>query len=470
MNDSALAQLLRERNPWWRDAEQWARDDDYLREAAEAPFDYRPGILADAKAPGLYVLRGPRRVGKSVELKRAIHALIEGGTEPRSIVYCACNGFREQDLRRLFTVGRNLTRTIEGPRYWFLDEVTSVAGRWPEIIKDARDDTPVRRDCLVLTGSSAKALREAERALAGRRGGANPWQRLLLPMGFRDFCLAIDTGLRSVPAPEPTRPRDLMTSQAREQMEELSFWIEDLVQAWELHLDVGGFPRAVSDFVRTGSVAPDFIEDLWSIAKEDAFGPRMEEASAAALLNRLAVGLTSPLNATKVAEDIGLGSGRDVNQRIEGLVGSFLAWRCHRISSGTIAAKGWRKIYLLDPVVSSLGHRRDPEQYVPDATELSEQQLGFNLLRSLEKADPGAFLAETGVMYEAGKDQKEIDFFSPSLGLPIESKYTDRGWKQAALAIRARHGRGIVATRSTLDVTGDVWAVPTAILSWLVAD
>src|SRR5690606_8741434 len=128
---------------------------------------YRPKILADIDAPGLYVLLGPRRVGKSVEIKRAIQDQIGAGVNRRAIIYCACNGFSEQDLRRLFVVGRNLTRTIEGPRYWFIDEVTAVDGRWPEIVKDARDDTELREDCVVLTGSSARSLRDAERALAG---------------------------------------------------------------------------------------------------------------------------------------------------------------------------------------------------------------------------------------------------------------------------------------------------------------
>ena len=69
---------------------------------------------------GLYVLRGPRRVGKSLEIKRAIAQLLEHGVEPRSIIHFACDELGRGDLQRLVKAGREvLTRGVEGARYWF---------------------------------------------------------------------------------------------------------------------------------------------------------------------------------------------------------------------------------------------------------------------------------------------------------------------------------------------------------------
>jgi predicted AAA+ superfamily ATPase len=60
---------------------------------------------------------------------------------------------------------------------------------WSSIVKDLRDDTPLRRDCVVLTGSNSRELREATKNFAGRRGAAAVRSdRLLMPIGFRDFC------------------------------------------------------------------------------------------------------------------------------------------------------------------------------------------------------------------------------------------------------------------------------------------
>ena len=52
----------------------------------------------------------------------------------------------------------------------------------------SRQRPPVSQtDTVVLTGSSSSDLREAIGVLAGRRGAANAPDRVLLPMGFREF-------------------------------------------------------------------------------------------------------------------------------------------------------------------------------------------------------------------------------------------------------------------------------------------
>ena len=81
----------------------------------------------------------------------------------------------------------------------------------------------------MLSGSSARDLREATDDLADRRGGIADTDRLLLPMGFRSFCRALGNldGL-----PEPTiRPRDFLTTQTEEAVYELEPWVSALDDA-----------------------------------------------------------------------------------------------------------------------------------------------------------------------------------------------------------------------------------------------
>lgn len=66
MKQGEVQQLLTLTNRWWRNPDGWAADDPDLREADEAPFACSPGVLDNLTPGGLYVLRGPRRVGKSV--------------------------------------------------------------------------------------------------------------------------------------------------------------------------------------------------------------------------------------------------------------------------------------------------------------------------------------------------------------------------------------------------------------------
>lgn len=471
MNDGQLRRRLTDRSAWWRDRD-WERHDPDLAETRDAPFVYQPEPLADLRPGGLYVLRGPRRVGKSVEIKRAISAAIARGVNPRLVCFCACDGLSAQDLRRLITVGQRDTATLDGDRCWFLDEVTATPG-WAEVVKELRDGDPVfRRSCVVLSGSSARDLREATKALAGRRGDVADSDRLLLPMDFRSFCLAIG-GFGELPG-AALHPRELLTAKGRAAISDLSPYFSDLDHAWQSYLRAGGFPRAVSDFVRTADVSQGFAKALWDVIAGDAFQRAgMGDGEAVAFVERLNVGLGAPLNASAVARDVGLSDHHRVEDRVDALSFALLAWRCHRLGDGLPNLRAQEKVYFVDPLVAHLPHLRDQRRHAPDDSQLTEQQLGMLLLRSAGEPGPAALLEATTVMFERTPSRSEIDFVGPDLGVPFEAKYVDGPWRRGARTLEARHGRGILATRAVLELgdvegKGAVWAVPVGILAWLL--
>jgi len=471
VNDGQLRRLLTDRSTWWRSPE-WARDDPDLREAADAPFVYEPEPLADLRPSGLYVLRGPRRVGKSVEVKRAVSAVIAQGANPRLVFFCSCDGLSAQDLRRLITVGQRDTATLSGDRYWFLDEVTAVPG-WAVVVKELRDGDPAfRRSCVVLSGSSARDLREATKALAGRRGDVSDSDRLLLPMDFRSFCLAIG-GFDGLPD-TALRPADLFTAAGERAIAALAPFFSDLDYAWQSFLRIGGFPRAVSDFVRTADVGEAFVQALWDVIVGDAFqGAGMGDGEAAAFLERLAVGLTSPLNASAVAREVGFSDHHRIEGRVDALNVALMAWRCHRIGDRLPNLRAQEKVYFVDPLIARLPHLRDDRRAEPDDSRLTEQQLGLSLLRSSGDQGPGTLLEASTVMYERTPSRAEIDFVGPDLGSAFEAKYVDGPWRRGARTLRAQRNGGILATRTVLELEGregenPVWAVPAGILGWLL--
>jgi predicted AAA+ superfamily ATPase len=471
VNDGQLRRLLTDRSTWWRDP-KWARDDPDLREVADAPFVYEPEPLADLRPSGLYVLRGPRRVGKSVEVKRAVSTAIGRGANPRLVFFCSCDGLRAQDLRRLIVVGQRDTVTLSGDRYWFLDEVTAVPG-WATVLKELRDGDPTfRRSCVVVSGSSARDLRDATKALAGRRGDVSESDRLILPMDFRSFCLAIggfdglpDTALRPANLPSAVGERAILA---------LAPFFSDLDHAWQSFLRIGGFPRAVSDFVRTADVGTAFAQALWDVIAGDAFRTAgMGDGAVAAFLERLASGLASPLNASAVARDLGFSDHHMVEGRIDALNLALMAWRCHQARDRLPNLRAQEKVYFVDPLVARLPHLRDDRRGEPDDSRLTEQQLGLALLRSSADPGPGAFLEASTVMYARTASRREIDFVGPSLGAAFEAKYVDGPWRRGAQTLRARRNGGIIATHTVLELEdrdgkNPVWAVPVGILAWLM--
>jgi uncharacterized protein len=468
VNDSQLRRLLTERSPW-RAWAGWEADDPDLRAAGRLPLDYEPAPLANIHAPGLYVLRGPRRVGKSLELKRAVGRLLVEGVDPKTIFYCSCDGLSKRDLRRLVAQGHSVTRTLPGPRYWLLDEVTAVVG-WSQTVKELRDqDTTFREACIVLTGSSARDLAQARKDLADRRGGIADSDRLLLPMGFRSFCRALD-GFEDLPT-QIIHPRDCLTAGAERAISALEPWSDALADAWELFLDVGGFPRAVGELVGDGAVSDGFIQGLWDVVLGDAMrAAPMSEADVAALMGRLTLNLCSPINASRIARDVGLPGHQATINRIEDLVRAFLAWRCHRIRDGRPNTAAQRKLYFVDPLVAQLAHRHNASLPAPDAAQLTQQQVGLTLARAVSLHAPAAFVQTDRVMYERTDTGAEIDFVGPDLEIPFECKYTDGSWRKEALTMRARHGRGVMVTRSPLLTGADepIWAIPAGMLAWLL--
>lgn len=470
MNDAELTRALTAGNRWWRGPGEWEREDPDLRRLREAPLDYAPSPLAGIGPDGLYVLRGPRRVGKSVEVKRAIERLLGDGIDPRRIIHCACDGLTAADLRRLVRVGRDqLTRQIEEPRYWFLDEITSVSD-WPQTVKWLRDNTPFGQDCVVLTGSSARDLEEARKHLADRRGRAADSDRLLMPMSFRAFVLA--SGIAGLPAVPSIHPADFLGRECEQATYELAPWLDELASLWEVHCRIGGFPHAVADHLRQGDVAGAFVNGLWDVIHGDALaGDGLSAAQSLQLVLKLSKDLASPVNLTAVASEIGVGSHHTAARRIRGLVNAYLAWPCHLRGAHSLPnLRARSKIYFADPLLARMAHLRAEHLPAPDTSRISEQQLGLALVRSVASGDAGRYADFTHVMYSRSSTGAEVNFCGDPLGaVAFEGKYSDSSLTRESQTMRTMFGgRGVLATRAKLGEVGDARAIPAAFIAYLL--
>ena len=465
-----LRQILA-RTTWWAEPRTWILRDLDLIQARKAPFEYSAGVLEDLAPGGLYLLRGPRRVGKSVELKKTIERLISSGEDPRRIVHVAADRLVGGDLRRVVDAAALLTPPT-GPRFWFIDEITAITDGWPAAIKWLRDnDTRFGLDTVVLTGSSAANLDEAVKALAGRRGGAEKSDRVLLPMSFRAFVRACserpppqDPGLLSV--------ADLTPAVLNEVVVTLAPWLDQLIRQWETYLTVGGFPQAVSAHINGDEPARRTLrQTLLDVIHGEAFlQSRWSRAQSRAFVARLARGLASPINRHDVAMDLDT-SANTVRRRIDALRNALTVWPCHPCRPKAVlrpALRAQEKIYFTDPIYALLQHHTEP---APNPGTLSEQQLGVALLKSFARANPEAYPNFDSVLHYRTPARKEIDFVGPAFGdLAIESKYVDqRRWRRDARTLAASRWRGVMATRSALDLKDpDLVAVPTGLLVWLI--
>lgn len=461
-----LAQELSRQNPWWRTPD-WTRLDPDLRGAAERHLGYRSDCLAELEEGGLYLLRGPRRVGKTVAVKQAIEHLVVEGVPPRAIVRVAADGWSATDLRTV--VGNVALPPIpEGTRrWWFIDEVTAVTGDWAPQIKWLRDNDPeFARATVVLTGSSAEKLTAASGVLAGRRGPASGLDRTVLPIGFRTFAGLMLPGMPDAGRLELPGLRD------RDAYPALLPWLDDLVRAWELYLSYGGFPVAVAA-ARAGTPVPEwFVEDMFNVVFRDTFATgRLSVTTTMALLGRIAEGMGAPANLNAIAGDVGV-TQPVVARHVGYLRDAYLLWHCPQKAARTWTARlrAQDKLYTVDPLVARLPHLRNPAHGEPDLTVVAEMQIGMSVHRAAYAAGT-PWADDQFLFYARTPSRKEIDFVGePLAGVALEGKYTEGGrWKGDAATVEASEWDGILLTRTVLDTSSSgAWAVPAGLFAYLV--
>jgi hypothetical protein len=188
-----------------------------------------------------------------------------------------------------------------------------------------------------------------------------------------------------------------------------------------------------------------------------------------ALFGRLTANLTTPVNLSRMARDVGLANNRATDGRITDLVSAFLGFRCYQDQAGRPNMGAQRKFYFMDPLVARLAHLMEVAYAEPDASALSEQQLALALHRAIERERPGAFVELTEIRYWLNRTTRtEIDFVGSRLGRGFESKYVDGSWRGESRTLAAKGKGGVVATRSVLDFDEDMIAVPTGLLVYLL--
>jgi uncharacterized protein len=489
MRDDELRRLLADANPWWgaaatgRDPTAWREANRTLRDRKQFDLGYRSPVLDDIAMGtpdgSLVILTGPRRAGKTVALlDTAVGLCGHPDIDPRQVIHVPCDGLAARDLRRVFTLARALTRSVDADqpqrRVWLFDEVSGITG-WTSAFKAARDNTAFGDDTVVATGSRWVSQEDIQANLLAGRAGSTDRRRLrqLMPMGFRDFLI---TTRPELPLPGCCHPAHLMEHEVAEELLELAFGVDEFDLAWQDYLCCGGFPRAVAESLRTGAVSKPYQRDLLAWLRADV-DPDAPLESVPQLLATLMERMTSPLDLQKTAAVAGYASREAFSLRLQRLVNSHALLRCRRrLDDGKAMGRAQAKVYLTDPLLAWLPSALSAGLPQPSMTALSEMVLGVTLARAVDGIEEGRWVADDTIGYTRTDSGNEIDF-SPvrvppeadvALTTPLESKWVDDGWRQEALVMEGRYGRGVMATKSILDLDHRCWAIPAPLVACLL--
>lgn len=476
--------LLIEQNPWWSRPDSWERRDPHLRRLAAQPA-LLPPLLEEPPSltrPAVHVVRGPRQVGKSTELKLLAKRALAEGRRPADVLYLTLDlltGESSDAIVEAVRRAKDLSRCGQGALL-LLDEVTSVS-EWQVAVKYLWDVGVIDRDVVICTGSSAVDLREgAAERLPGRRGAGS--DILALPRSFGVFARAVDDSIP--PSPRLTAAEFALPEQV-ERFSGARIHLPALQRALELYAAFGGLPAAVAE-AASGAAAPSeavrrLVRDalIKEVARKGASEPALR-----ALLERVTRSLGSKVNWSRMARemDVSLGPrrrpghgphGSTVRDYIEFMASAYFLlviyfWR--RDGRGGSVSRD-KKVYFADPLLHTVAHELAPGLGFA-MPALVENLVALALFRSGEpqgrQAESFAMPDELHVWETAGGG--EIDFVSGRQPAPlaVEVRYQrDPDLRKPAAICRALPGSPVVLVTRDLLRTTERWsAVPAALALW----
>ncbi|HEY7962300.1 MAG TPA: ATP-binding protein [Solirubrobacteraceae bacterium] len=473
--DQILAQ-----NPWWTNP-AWRGGDRHLKQLEAQPLRLPTDFVAglDLDDPGIHILRGPRQVGKSTDLKLLVERALAAGFPPRSVLYLALDLLDGQHLSELARTVERAKDLAEQDRAGLilLDEVTAVEG-WQTAVKALWDQGSIAEDVVVCTGSSAIDLqRGAAERLPGRRQAGT--DHLALPQGFASFARALND---DIPASPGLTVAELRTPDGEALLRDMRLHAPALETALRRYLRFGGLPAAVVEAVRGAHEPSERVKRVLY----DSLLRELQRAGASipaghALLERVVRSLGSKISWSSMARemDVPLGrrSGRPSHQGvrdyIELLAGGYFLFVAYfwRSGSQTNEQSRDKKVFFADPLLHTIALDQAPG-LAADTAALVENAVGTALLRRYEPADR---LIETFILPERLHIWQtarggEIDFVcGPRRELDVvEVKYREQpGLSAASAAARSHPGRPVVvATKNTLSVAERYTLLPAHTLLW----
>lgn len=251
-----------EQNPWWKGKEIVSLDKD-IKEYEKAEIHFRRKNIA-LEHGKIYVIRGPRRIGKTMWMKNKIKQLVNNAIDPRKIMYFNCETLVSRARDNLRKVINFFLDMEPGENYIFLDEITYVKD-WQTELKFLYDSGKLKDSAVVVTGSLPVVIKKGVEYMPGRGIEGNEY--LIKPITFRDFILSIypndsnpaaqifhnDTERHSVKhLARIIRNLEIDleedTNKIKDSFKSIYPYINELRRLFEIYILTGGFPKVINNY------------------------------------------------------------------------------------------------------------------------------------------------------------------------------------------------------------------------------
>ena len=457
-------------NPWWSEIES-IKKDYYIQQFEESPIKWQPKVQTefDFTKNIVYILRGPRQVGKTTLLMRIIRELLlEKKVDPRRAFCFACDmgGIRDdQSIKDLLETYLSWVRNLIPDQRLFilLDEVTYTQN-WATGIKVVADQGKLRGVTLIATGSHAVELKRGGERMPGRRGSEAEIDKLLLPMSFREYMETVEPALIEKLPEIADWSRESLYRQASE----IAIFDSSVQNHFQNFLICGGFPRSVSQYFSKKAIGKEIYDIYLQAILGDVAKLGRREDYVRQLVFRIFEKMTNPVDWRTLVQETEIGAHKTVGDyalELELLFIWHVIYQVINLGKPLPAFKKRRKVYFQDPLIFhtlrswSYGFP-DPFKMTSDflliprdRAVLVEEIVASHLKRSFDQ-----------VFYWRKGEEDEIDFivFDAQQHIAnIEVKYQAQINPSNAKRLR-KSGGGLLLTKTTLALSPqkDILALP----------
>jgi predicted AAA+ superfamily ATPase len=339
VSDLEVEARLREDNPWWLSGGGIETERAAMPRRAYLPAFY--GLIRSEDVRRAVLLMGPRRVGKTILVFHAIHALLQEGVAGRDILYVSLETPSLIGLS-LDAIVRRFEKIFDRPAgtrlYVFFDEIQYLKG-WEVHLKSLVDSY---RNCqFVATGSAAAALKHK----SAESGAGRFTEFVLPPLTFFEFLRFLDKENELIrEESDMDGPRRFVATD-----------IHGLNAAFVDYLNYGGYPEAVfyegvrrnpRRFIKSDIIDKVLLRDLPSL-----YGiSDVQELNA--LFNTLAYNTAQELSLEDLSQSSGV-SKPTIGKYIEYLEAAFLIKRLQRVDNNARHFKKAMtfKVFLTNPTM-----------------------------------------------------------------------------------------------------------------------
>jgi len=485
-------------NEWWK-IKKFPEEDANINDWSQSSFKWKPRLSETIENEEvIYVLRGPRRVGKTTLVKLRIKKLLKEGVSPENIFYFPCDAI--ETPKQLMTVIDNYLNQTRRKGEWaflFIDEI-SMLKDWQKSIK-ILIDTGKFRDCtVILTGSHSIDLRKGSESLSGRRGRVDKLRygtpdKVLLSAKFSEYVETLETKLS-----DEIRELWLLSLQNRKNMflelvngkipselRHLALFTKELELLLDQYMLTGGISQAINQYVSKRKIVEDTYYIFVSLMVREICRWNHDEHYTRQILRRIFEVLSSNVSWNQLKEGTDVKDSKTAESYVNVLRDSFVVAYYYKLNTEKASPDfaSNKKIYFQDPFIfhacrawtygkNAFDLSQKFVSSVEDKSKLVECMVGNHLSRFMFNLSPSSLYDPSNYVYYWANNKREVDFAIELDGkfAPIEVKYSDNIQKDDAKGIYdfmktgRSHNFGIITSRNRLELGKNYVVVPLSIL------